>query len=218
MSAPQVTIKPTCYLVPQNGTVHRVRRDGICTCGGTPQQPCAATPLVQTYLANGGQRPPGRDESTWPETWTTVPSHCPVCDCPTIPDRHLNSRAGPGWRCSLTKYEHFWRVRMNPLRRYLAANPPDPRYPWYDTVSAERQAWLDAHYYPPRLRSTAPKAVAPAQKPKGVEPHALDRAKTSPCQSCPWLTGPWLDLVRIQGRPIRFDDRLLRSCLVGRDR
>jgi len=60
----QVTINPTCYLVPQNGTIHRVRRDGVCTCGGTPQRPCAATPLVHAYLANGGQRPPGRDEST----------------------------------------------------------------------------------------------------------------------------------------------------------
>ena len=185
----EVTVSPTCYLVPQNGTVHRVRRDGICTCGGTPQQPCAATPLVQTYLANGGQRPPGRDESTWPETWTTIPPQCPVCDCPTIPDRYLNCRAGPGWRCSLTKCEHFWMVRMNPLRLCLAANPPESRYPWYDTASTERQAWLEAHYQPPRL--------VPAEEAKGAAPHALDRATTCPCQSCPWLTVSRLDLVRI---------------------
>ena len=210
MSAPQVTTGHTCYIVPQNGTIHRVRRDGSCTCGGTPQQPCAASPLVQTYLVNGGQRPPGRDESSWPETWTTVPSRCPVCDCPTISDRHLNSRAGPGWRCSLTNYEHFWMVRMNPLRLYLAANAPEPRYPWGNVSPEERQAWLDAHYQPPRL--------IPAQEPKGAEPHALDRAKTCPCQSCPWLAGPGLDLVRIQGRPIRFHDGLLRPSELGRDR
>ena len=210
MSAPQVTIKPTCYIVPLNGTIHRVRRDGICTCGGTPQQPCVATPLVQTYLANGGQRPPGRDESTWPETWTTVPPHCPVCDCPTIPDRHLNSRAGPGWRCSLAKYEHFWRVRMNPLRRYLAAHPPEPRYPWGDLSPEERQAWLDAHYHPPRL--------APAKEPKGAEPHALDR--TPPCQGqpCPWLGIPWLEATWLQRGSLGLNDRLLRPAELGRDR
>ena len=96
---------------------------------------------------------------------------------------------------------------MNPLRRYLAANPPEPRYPWGNVSPEERQAWLDAHYQPPRL--------APAEEPKGAEPHALDRTKTCPGQHCPWLAGPWLDPVRIQGRPIRFDDGLLRSCHRG---
>ena len=111
--------------------------------------PCA-TPLVQAYPANGGLRPPGRTELNWPETWTTVPPHCPVCDGPTIPDRHLNSRAGPGWRCSRDSI-HYWQVRMNPLRRYLAAHPAQSSYPWYDTPKEERQAWLDAHYHPPCL-------------------------------------------------------------------
>ena len=128
MSNPCVTIDSTCYIVPLNGTTHHVRRDGGCTCGGSPKQPCAATPLVQTYLANGGQRPPGRDESTWPETWTSVPPSCPVCDCPTVPDRYLNSRAGPGWKCSLTNYEHSCIVRMNPSKRYLVANPTTSSY------------------------------------------------------------------------------------------
>ena len=98
MSTPHVSVNHCRYLVPLNGTVHHVRRDGACTCGSTPQHPCPAIPLIQDYLADGGQRPTGHDESTWPETWTTPPLSCPICDCPTIPDRHLNSRAGPGWQ------------------------------------------------------------------------------------------------------------------------
>ena len=150
MSIPPVSISHTCYLVRLNGTIHRVRRDGFCACGGTPQKPCAATPLVQTYLANGGQSPPGHDESTWPETWTTVPVQCPVCDSPTIADRHLNSRAGPGWRCTRDPI-HYWLVRTHPMRRCLAQNPLGSPYPWYDTPRAERQAWLETHGHLPRL-------------------------------------------------------------------
>jgi len=149
----KVSISPTCYLVPENRTIHRVRRDGICTCGGTSQQPCAATPLVHAHPANGGQRRPGRDESTWPDSWASVPPRCPVCDCPTVADRHLDSSHGPGWRCTLDA-SHYWQVRMNPLRRYLRAQPPPSRYPWYDTSEEERRAWLAAHYCPPRLASS----------------------------------------------------------------
>ena len=148
---PQVTVNQTHYIVTLNGTAHHVRRDRVCDCGGSPQCPCPAIPLVQDYLASGGPRPQGRYESTWPETWAAVPTLCPICDCPTIPDRHLNCRAGPGWRCSLSGCEHFWRVRMNPLRRYLAAHPPEPCYPWNVTSPAERQAWLEAHTPLPRV-------------------------------------------------------------------
>ena len=91
------------------------------------------------------------DESPWPTAWATIPLQCPICGCPTIPDRHLRSRAGPGWRCSRGGCEHFWQVRMNPLRRYLATHPPEPSYPWYDTPETERRAWLKAHYQLPRL-------------------------------------------------------------------
>ena len=48
-------------------------------------------------------------------------------------------------------YDHFWKVRMNPLRRRLIENPPEPRYPWANTSPEERQAWLDAHCHQPRL-------------------------------------------------------------------
>jgi hypothetical protein len=128
-ASPQVTVSRIHYLVLLDGTLHHVRRDRVCDCGGTQQFPCLAIPLVQDYLAAGGARPLGRHESTWPENWVRVPPLCPVCDCSTIPDRYLNSRAGPGWRCSLTGCEHFWMVRMNPLRRYLATHRPEPRYP-----------------------------------------------------------------------------------------
>ena len=130
---PEVTVNCTCYIVCLNGTVHHIGRDRVCDCGGNSKRPCPALPIVHAYLAAGGARPAGRAPDTWPETWTAVPARCPVCDCPTTPDPYLNSRAGPGWRCSLTGYEHFWMVRMNPLRRNLAANPPQPRFPWYDT-------------------------------------------------------------------------------------
>jgi hypothetical protein len=139
MSNLQVTISRTRYVVQVNGTLHRVRRDRVCDCGGTAKSPCAAAALVQEYLAAGGARPLGRHPSTWPESWLRVPSECPVCGCPTAPDRYLNSRAGPGWRCSLGPL-HFWQVRMEPLRRYLKANPPQPRYPWHDLPEEEHQA------------------------------------------------------------------------------
>ena len=42
------------------GTVHRLRRDRACDCGGTPQSPCPAISLVQDYLSAGGPRPSGR--------------------------------------------------------------------------------------------------------------------------------------------------------------
>ena len=146
---PQVTVNHTHYLVRLNGTVHHIRRDRVCTCGGTPKQPCPANPLVQQYLAAGGPRPPGRHEDTWPQSWPTVPPLCPICDCPTIADRYLDSSHGPGWRCTLDA-THYWQVRLNPLRRHLADGPPPPSHPWYDTPLADRQAWIEAHSHPPR--------------------------------------------------------------------
>lgn len=92
----------------------------------------------------------GDPSQTWPETWTAIPSWCPVCDCPTVGDHYLDSSRGPGWRCSADPM-HYWMVRMEPLRRWLTAHPPPPQYPWYGTPSDERQAWLEAHAYPPRL-------------------------------------------------------------------
>jgi hypothetical protein len=141
------------------------------------QSPRPATPVVRSHPTTGGQRPIGRSPDTWPETWDTVPSSCPVCDCQTISDPYLNSARGPGWKCITGGYRHYWLVRMEPLRRYVAAHPPQPSYPWYDTPPAERQAWLEEHYHPPRLCSTAPKAVTPSNK--GDHPHALDRKTES---------------------------------------
>ena len=46
---------------------------------------------------------------------------------------------------------HYWMVRMNPLRRYLATHPPRPRYPWNGDSPAEQQVWLEAHVHPPRI-------------------------------------------------------------------
>jgi hypothetical protein len=161
VATPQVSTNRTRYIVYVDGMLHHVRRDRVCDCGGAPQFPCPAIPLVQDYLAAGGARPLGRHESTWPESWVRVPALCPVCDCPTLPDRYLNSRAGPGWRCSLAGCEHFWMVRMNPLRRYLATHRPAPRYPWYDTHEEERGAWLEAHCHPPRLVPSPSTAEAP---------------------------------------------------------
>ena len=206
--SPQVTVNETHYVVSLNGTAHRVRRDRVCDCGGSPQCPCPAIPLVQNYLTGGGQRPPGRHESTWPETWAAVPTLCPICDCPTIPDRYLNSRAGPGWRCSVTGCEHFWRVRMNPLRRYLAAHPLEPCYPWNGASPAERQAWLEAHTHLPR--------VVPSQSNGGTD--ALDRKKESKGQPRPGAPRPRLDTVRLPRGPERRDDRLPCAGLVGRRR
>lgn len=149
-TSPRVTLTRTLYLVHVDGAPHRVRRDRVCDCGGTPQHPCPAIPLVQEYLAAGGQRPLGRHEDTWPDRWLRVPPLCPICDCPTLPDRYLDSSHGPGWRCTFDSM-HYWMVRMNPLRRYLAAHPPRPRYPWNGDSPAEQQAWLQAHVHPPRI-------------------------------------------------------------------
>ena len=149
VSPPPVSASRTHYVVQVDGALHHIRRDRVCDCGGTPQVPCPALPLVQDYLAAGGPRPLGRHESTWPEAWITVPPLCPVCDCPTVPDRYLDSSHGPGWRCTLDA-SHYWLVRLNPLRRTLAVRPPPPTHPWYDTPLAERQAWIDAHFHPPR--------------------------------------------------------------------
>lgn len=154
---PRVMLGRTLYLVRVNGTLHRVRRDRVCDCGGTPQSPCHALPLVQDYLAAGGPRPLGRHESTWPEAWTIVPSLCPICDCPTVADRYLDSSHGPGWRCTFDA-SHYWWVRLNPLRRYtfaslstgLVAHPPQSTYPWCDTTPAQHQAWIEDHDQPPR--------------------------------------------------------------------
>lgn len=184
-----------------------MRRDGVCDCDGTPESPCSAIPLVRDHLAAGGARPLGRHPDTWPRTWLQIPSHCPICDCPTIPDRHLDSQAGPGWRCSLTNCRHFWMIRMEPLRRFLATNPPEPHHPWYDTPQEECQAWLENHCHPPR--------IVPSEK---GNTHALDRKTDSQGQPGAWLASSWLETPWIQRGPIRHDDGLLRSRQLGRDR
>jgi len=161
IDTPPVSRNRTHYLVRVNGTLHRVRRDRVCDCGGSPQFPCPALLLVQDYLATGGPRPLGRHESTWPKAWTTVPSLCPICDCPTVADRHLDSSHGPGWRCALDA-GHYWQVRLNPLRRALAAHCQIPRYPWYDTAETEQRTWLEAHSHPPRcVTNSQPLEVMP---------------------------------------------------------
>jgi len=149
IDTPPVTRTRTHFLVRVNGTLHRVRRDRVCDCGGTPQSPCPALLLVQEYLATGGPRPLGRHESTWPKAWTIVPSLCPVCDCPTVADRYLDSSHGPGWRCTFDA-SHYWWVRLNSLRRYLTTHPPPSTYPRYDTTPAQHQAWIEDHDQPPR--------------------------------------------------------------------
>jgi len=112
-----------------------------------------------------------RSAMPWPETWVSVPPQCPVCDAPTVADRCLDSSHGPGWRCPRGA-SHYWQVRMEPLRRYLRAHPPPPRYPWYNASEEERHAWLAARYQPPRL--------VPSTE-KGGQQNALDR--TPPGQS-----------------------------------
>jgi len=169
VAPPRITLTRTRYLVAVNDALHHVRRDGVCDCGGDRQHSCPAIPLVRDYLAAGGARPLGRHPDTWPQGWLRVPPLCPVCDCPTRPDPDLDSRAGPGWQCSLTGSEHFWQVRMNPLRRYLAAHPPQPRYPWNGDSPEEQKVWLEAHTHLPR--------VVPSRSNGGTD--ALDRKKKS---------------------------------------
>ena len=117
----------------------------------TAQQSYPDTHLVQEYAGAGDPHPPDRPDDSWPETWESVPARCPICDAFTVADHYLNSRAGPGWRCSLTGCEHFWQVRTNALRRCRTAHPPRGGYPWYDTTAKERSAWLEAHAHPPRV-------------------------------------------------------------------
>ncbi len=112
---PRVTVSRTHFLVHLNGDLHHVRRDGVCDCGGTAKSPCPAIPPVQDHLAGGGVRPLGRHPDTWPGRWLRVPTLCPICDCPTVADRHLDSSHGPGWRCTCDA-GHYWWVRMEPLR------------------------------------------------------------------------------------------------------
>ena len=168
---PQVTLSRTRYQVRIDRVVHEVRRDGVCSCGGTFQYACPAIDAIRDYLAGGGERPVGHHPDSWPESWHRAPLFCPVCDCPAIPDRYLNSRAGPGWRCSLEPL-HFWQVRMEPLRRYRLKHPPEPQYPWIGYSPAQQQAWLEAHAHPPRVvpsqcieRATAPGTNTEAQDP-----------------------------------------------------
>jgi len=64
---------------------------------------------------------------------------------------------------------------MNPLRRYLAAHPPQSRYPWNGESPEEQRAWLETHTHPPR--------VVPSRSNGGS--NALDGKKKS--QSSPGL-------------------------------
>jgi hypothetical protein len=152
------------YAIKQISCVLRETALAITTC-----PPRLAISLVQDHPAAGDQ-----PSDTWPATWDTVPSLCPVCGFPTTSDPYLNSVRGPGWKCTVGGYHHYWIVRMEPLRRYLAAHPPQPSYPWYDAPSAERQTWLEEHYHPPRLVSSK----------EGDHHHALDRKTESQSQHC----------------------------------
>lgn len=212
--APRITLSRTRYLVYLENAVHQVRRDGVCDCGGTFKIPCPAIPLIQDFLAAGGARPLGHHPDTWPTTWIRIPPLCPVCDCPTTPDPYLNCRTGPGWRCSLAGYHHFWQVRTEPLRRYLKTHPPQPTYPWYDTPENERQAWLKAHSHVPGVQSAAVQAVTPTS-PKGVD-HALDRTQPREGEPGHWPALAGLDLVRLSRGCLRLDDRLLQPGILGR--
>ena len=197
-AAPQVTVNRTKYVVHVDDVLHQVRRDRVCDCGGTPQFPCPALPLVQEYLAAGGQRPLGRHEDTWPERWLRIPPVCPICDCPTLPDRYVDSSHGPGWRCTFDP-QHYWLVRMNPLRRYLAAHPPQSQYPWNGESPEEQRAWLEAHTHPLR--------VVPSRSNGGS--NALDGKKKSQGSPRAGAARPGLDVVRLPRGPERPDDRLL---------
>jgi len=194
---PRITLSRTHYLVRADDLLHQVRRDGVCDCGGNPQSPCPALPLIRDYLAHGGARPLGRHPDTWPETWASVPPRCPVCDAPTVADRHLDSSDGPGWRCTLDA-SHYWQMRTEPLRRYLRTQPPPSHYPWYDTPEEERQAWLAAHYQPPRLVPST----------EGGQQHALDRTPPSQSQTGARTESRRLAALRLQGGPVRPDERL----------
>jgi hypothetical protein len=187
----QITLSHTSHVGPVDSTVHHVRRDPACENAGAPSSPCPAPGLVQDRLAAGGQCLPGCPEDTWPETWATVPSLCPVCRSVTVPDRYLNSRAGPGWRCSLAGCEHFWQVRMAPLHRYLATHPPEPAYPWYGQSEDQRCAWLETHGHPPRLAPspTSMRALTPAGEQTRLDRHSLA------------LDLSWPEPVRLQTEP-----------------
>ena len=187
VSPPRVAVSRTRYLVWVDGVLHRVRRDGVCDCGGNPQAPCPALPLIRDHLAHGGARPLGRHPDTWPEHWSRIPPLCPVCDCPTVADPPLDSSHGPGWRCTFDA-GHYWMVRLEPVRRILRRHGPPSRYPWYDTPIEARQAWLAAHSHPPRL--------APSSPMEG-ENHALDRTSESRSQHRPGPTEPRLAIVRL---------------------
>ena len=137
---------------------------------------CFLRSLRESPTDGEGMRP--CDSGTWPESWDHVPSRCPICDFPTVPDRYLNSRAGPGWRCSLEP-AHFWQVRMEPLRRYCASHPPEPVYPWIGYSSAEQQAWLEAHYHPPRVVSSNSTIATPPNRPAPVPAYQLRNSPLS---------------------------------------
>lgn len=200
-AVPQVTLSRTRFVVHVDHVVHHVRRDGVCSCGATPKAACPAILAVQSYIAAGGSKPLGRHPDTWPSAWDDVPALCPICDCPTIPDRYLNSRAGPGWRCRLTNTLHFWQVRVERLRRLQRRYPPKPAYPWYDTP-IEEQVWT------PQAKTMT----------EGEDQHAPLRPP--PCAGChrPGVAVPWLDPVRLLGGQVGCDDGLLRARLVAGDR
>lgn len=147
-------VRRTCPAPPAGCATHQLPLHGPAR----PSYPEGL--LVQELPAGDSQHPPLHLEVTWPEVWSTVPSVCPLCDSPTTADRYLNSSRGPGWQCTADP-SHYWQVRLTPLRHYLAANPPQPCYPWYDTPEEERRAWLEAHRYPLRLSAVPLAAAAP---------------------------------------------------------
>lgn len=131
--------------------------------------------------------------NTWPETWTDIPSRCPVCGHGTVPDRHLDSRAGPGWRCSLTSTRHFWQVRMDPMRRYRLRHSPEPCYPWIGYSPAEQQAWMEAHTHLPRVVPSQPAPAPAASRSSSPERLPARAFVPEPCQNCAHLVPGWHD-------------------------
>lgn len=149
---PMATLDCMRPILQPDGTTHQPRPALVCPCRTDPTHPHPAAALVPICLGDGKEAPI-HPEETWPETWTTIPQ-CPVCGSATQPDRYLDSSRGPGWKCTTGSYLHYWMVRAEPLRRWLAAHPPAPTYPWGSTPQAGPQAWIEAHAHPPRVAPT----------------------------------------------------------------
>ena len=148
---PTMALDPRNLALQMDGKMPPLSPDPLCKSSADPASPHPSITLLPQSPADGQQQAVGHAPDAWPETWTKIPLNCPVCGSPSTPDHYLDCTRGPGWKCSTGGYLHYWMVRAEPLRRWLAAHPPPPRYPWYDTPPDERRAWLEAHARPPDL-------------------------------------------------------------------